>query len=223
MIRLDMSEYQGAGSVDRLLDKGEGNTNSLLIQIRQQPFSVVLLDEIEKSSPEVLNLLLQMLDEGQLTDSDGHAASFKSAIIIATSNAGSAEITAKVSAGENLESFERPLIDKLISEGRFKPELINRFDEIVLFRPLNFEETSQVAQLMLDSVNKQLASQNISVKLTADALEKVVKAGYDPQFGARPMRRVIQRMVEDAVAKRVLSGQAVVGTEITLSAQDLAE
>lgn len=222
MIRLDMSEFQQAADVSRLLDAGEGNTNSLLIQIRQQPFSVVLLDEIEKSNSGVMNLLLQLLDEGQLSDSEGHAASFKNAIIIATSNAGSAEITARVAGGEKLDDYERPLIDKLISDGLFKPELINRFDETVLFRPLNMAEMSQVAKLMLAEVNKTLSTQNISVNLTDKALAKVVEAGYDPQFGARPMRRVIQRMVEDAVAKKVLSGQAQPGAVITLDVGDLA-
>lgn len=223
MIRLDMSEFQQTGDVTRLLDTGEGNTNSLLIQIRQQPFSVVLLDEIEKSNPGVMNLLLQLLDEGQLTDSDGHPASFKNAVIIATSNAGSAEITARVSSGEKLDDYERPLIDKLIAEGIFKPELINRFDEVVLFRPLDMAEMGQVAQLMLGEVNKTLAAKNISVQLTDAALQKVVEAGYDPQFGARPMRRVIQRMVEDAVAKKVLSGEADAGTKIVLDVNDLAQ
>lgn len=222
MIRLDMSEYQQPTDVSRLIDAGEGNTNSLLLQIRQQPFSVVLLDEIEKSNPGVLNLLLQLLDEGQLTDQDGHAASFKNAIIIATSNAGSADITARVAAGETLDGYERPLIDKLIGEGLFKPELINRFDEVVLFRPLNESEMGQVANLMLAEVNKALANQNILIQLTEAALQKVVHAGYDPQFGARPMRRVIQRMVEDSVAKKVLSGEATPGSVITLDVNDLS-
>lgn len=221
MIRLDMSEYQQASDVSRLLDVGSGNTNSLLLQIRQQPFSVVLLDEIEKSNPGVLNLLLQLLDEGQLTDSEGHPASFKNSIIIATSNAGSAEITSQVVAGGTLEDYERPLIDKLIGQGLFRPELINRFDDVVLFRPLNQAEMSQVAKLMLAEVNRTLANQNITVQLTEPALAKVVSAGYDPQFGARPMRRVIQRMVEDSVAKKVLAGQAQPGSLITLDVNDL--
>ena len=153
MIRLDMSEYQQAEDVSRLLNDGsEGE--SLILAIRKQPFSVVLLDEIEKAHPNILNLLLQMLDEGKLTDNNGKPASFASAIIIATSNAGSAQITEQVVTGKNLEEFERPFIDQLIASNQFKPELINRFDEIVLFRPLNQEELNQVAVLMIKEVNE---------------------------------------------------------------------
>lgn len=221
MIRLDMTEYQQEQDVSRLLDSGKAS-ESLILSIREQPFSVVLLDEVEKAHPNILNLLLQMLDEGQLTDQQGRPASFKNAIIIATSNAGSADIVQRISAGDNLQNFERPLIDKLIAEGEFKAELVNRFDEIVLFRPLDQQELSRVAVLMLAEVNKTLSNQNVQVQLTEAALLAVVKAGYDPQFGARPMRRVIQKMVEDAVASRILSGQAQPGTTITLDEKDLS-
>ncbi|PJE65362.1 Clp protease [Candidatus Saccharibacteria bacterium CG10_big_fil_rev_8_21_14_0_10_47_8] len=222
MIRLDMTEYQSAEDVGRLLDGGGANDKSLMLAIREQPFSVVLLDEIEKAHPNVLNLLLQMLDEGQLTDQTGKPASFKNAIIITTSNAGSAEITERIAAGDGLETFERPLINKLISQGQFKPELINRFDEIVLFRPLSQAELAQVAGLMLAEVNKTLSNQNVKVELTQAALDAVVKAGYDPQFGARPMRRVIQKMVEDTIATRLLSNQAQAGSTIVLDDKDLS-
>jgi ATP-dependent Clp protease ATP-binding subunit ClpC len=222
MIRLDMSEYQQGDDVERLLEAGGNNTKSLILQIREQPFSVLLLDEVEKAHPNILNLLLQLLDEGQLSDAQGHVTSFKNAIIIATSNAGAVEITQRVGAGDALETFERPLIEKLINEGEFKPELINRFDEIVLFRPLNKEELGQVASLMLSEVNKTLANQNITVKLTDAALAKVVEAGYDPEFGARPMRRALQKMVEDAVAKKLLSKEAESGSIITLDVNDLS-
>ena len=163
-----------------------------------------------------------MLDEGQLTDQTGKPASFKNAIIITTSNAGSAEITERIAAGDGLETFERPLINKLISQGQFKPELINRFDEIVLFRPLSQAELAQVAGLMLAEVNKTLSNQNVKVELTQAALDAVVKAGYDPQFGARPMRRVIQKMVEDTIATRLLSNQAQAGSTIVLDDKDLS-
>lgn len=221
MIRLDMSEYQQAGDVSRLLATGGQQTNSLLMSIRKQPFSVVLLDEVEKAHPNILNLLLQMLDEGQLTDEQGKPASFRSAIIIATSNAGAPDITARVKSGEPLDSFERTLIDKLISSGQFRPELINRFDEVVLFRPLNESELTQVAQLMLGEVNHTLAAQNISVKLTPEALQQIARAGYDPEFGARPMRRMIQKTVENAVAVKILGGNAQAGSVITLDVSDL--
>jgi len=222
MIRLDMSEYQRPEDVTRLLAVGGQNDNSLLLAIRQQPFSVVLLDEVEKAHPNILNLLLQMLDEGQLTDAQGRPASFRSSIIIATSNAGAADIAARVKEGGTLDDFERPLIDKLISNGQFKPELVNRFDEVVLFRPLNEEELSLVAQVMLRGVNKTLATQQLTVVLTPEALKQIVHQGYDPEFGARPMRRIIQKTVENAIAVKILRGETQPGSTITLDVNDLA-
>ena len=221
MIRLDMSEYQRPEDVTRLLDDGASSTMSLILAIRKQPFAVVLLDEIEKAHPNVLNLLLQLLDEGQLTDQSGKPASFKSAIVIATSNAGSQDIIARISAGEDMMTFERPLIDKLIASGQFKPELINRFDDVVLFRPLNEGELTQVARLMIGEVNKNLAKQNIIVELTEEALAAISKAGYDPQFGARPMRHIIQRTVEDVAATRILQGKVMPGSTMTLTLDDI--
>jgi ATP-dependent Clp protease ATP-binding subunit ClpC len=220
MIRLDMSEYQQATDVGRILATG-AESDSLLLNIRKQPFSVVLLDEIEKAHSGVLNLLLQLLDEGQLTDVNGNAASFRNSIIIVTSNAGANDIIARINQKLPLEEFERPLIDKLISAGVFRPELVNRFDEVVLFRPLTQAELGQVAKLMLGEVNRNLAHQSISVELTQAALDDLVRQGYDPQFGSRPMRRVIQRTVEDAVAKKILEGQATPGSKISLDLADL--
>jgi ATP-dependent Clp protease ATP-binding subunit ClpA len=221
MIRLDMSEYQQPDSVNRLLSVGEGETKSLLMAVRQQPFTVVLLDEIEKAHPNVLNLLLQMLDEGQLTDMHGRAASFKDAIVIATSNAGAQSIRERVERGEALESFEREFTDELINGGQFKPELLNRFDEIVLFRPLNQEELAQVVSLMMKDVNQTLSAQNISVELTQAAVQKIVEAGYDPRLGARPMRRALQRAVEDGIAGRILRGEMQPGDHAILDVGDL--
>ena len=220
MVRLDMSEYQQAEDVSRMLADGK-ESEGLLLAIRKQPFSVVLLDEIEKAHSSVLNLLLQMLDEGQLTDTNGQAASFRNAIIIVTSNAGANDIIERINQNQPLEEFERPLIDKLIAQGVFRPELVNRFDEVVLFRPLNQNELGQVALLMLAEVNRNLANQNISVELTKPALDSMVEQGYDPQFGSRPMRRVIQRTVEDAVAQKILSGQASPGSKIILDLPDI--
>jgi ATP-dependent Clp protease ATP-binding subunit ClpC len=190
--------------------------------VRQQPFSVVLLDEIEKAHPNVLNLLLQLFDEGQLTDSGGRAVSFKDCIIIVTSNAGANTIRERVQKGESLESFQSQFVDELIHSGQFKPELLNRFDEIVLFRPLTPPELAQVVGLMLGEINQTLANQNISVALTAAAIERIVSAGYDPRLGARPMRRTLQRAVEDTVAQKILKGEAHPGDHITLDAPDLA-
>lgn len=222
MIRLDMSEYQQPDDVQRLLATGQQESNSLLMSVRRQPFSVVLLDEIEKAHPNILNLLLQLLDEGQLTDSSGRPASFRDCVIIATSNAGAQTIRERIARGENLESFASEFTDQLIQNGQFKPELLNRFDEMVLFRPLNPDELGQVVQLMLGEVNQTLANQNISVELTAAGIAKIVERGNDPRLGARPMRRALQKAVEDTIAQKILRGEAQPGSHIVLDAPDLA-
>lgn len=221
MVRLDMSEYQQASDVSRLLADGRGQAGSLIMAVREQPFSVILLDEIEKAHPNILNLLLQLLDEGQLTDSAGRPASFKDCIIIATSNAGANAIRDHVAKGEDLESFEAAFTDELISSNQFRPELLNRFDEIVLFRPLKPEELVQVVSLMMKEVNKNLAAQKISVELTPAAAQKIVEVGNDPRLGARPMRRTLQHAVEDLVANKILSGEVKPGAKINLDAADL--
>jgi ATP-dependent Clp protease ATP-binding subunit ClpC len=222
MVRLDMSEYQQAEDVSRLLSDGQNETKSLIMAVREQPFSVVLLDEIEKAHTNILNLLLQLLDEGQLTDTSGKTVSFKDCIIIATSNAGAQAIRDRIQKGEALESFQSEFTDDLINSGQFKPELLNRFDEIVLFRPLNATELAQVVGLMMGEINQTLANQNISVQLTQAAIEKIVAAGYDPRLGARPMRRTLQRAVEDTVAQKILRGEAKPGDSVQLDAADLA-
>lgn len=222
MVRLDMSEYQQPDDVRRLLSNGQEESNSLILAVRKQPFTVVLLDEIEKAHPNILNLLLQMLDEGELTDTGGRVASFKDCIIICTSNAGADSIRQRIEQGQELESFEREFTDQLINSGQFKPELLNRFDEIVLFRPLKPDELAQVVQLMVNGINKTLATQNISVELTHEAIMKIVEVGNDPRLGARPMRRMLQRAVEDGLANRILTGQTQAGDHIQLDVADLA-
>lgn len=223
MIRLDMSEYQQAEDVARLLSDGTSETNSLILSVRQQPFGVVLLDEIEKAHPNILNLLLQLLDEGQLTDTGGRMASFKDCVIICTSNAGADTIRERVLSGAELsESFETELTDQLIGSGTFKPELLNRYDEIVLFRPLNQDELLQIVALMMNEVNATLTAQNISVELTEAAARRIVAVGYDPRLGARPMRRTLQRAVEDVMAQKILKGEAAPGSHTVLDTPDLA-
>jgi ATP-dependent Clp protease ATP-binding subunit ClpC len=221
MIRLDMSEYQQPDDVQRLLATGQAENKSLLMSVRQQPFSVVLLDEIEKAHSNVLNLMLQLLDEGQLTDLSGRVASFKDCVIIATSNAGANTIREHITAGESLESFAAGLTDELISSGQFRPELLNRFDEMVLFRPLNESELGQVVGLMVGEVNATLTNQNISIELTPAAIQKIVTEGNDPRLGARPMRRALQRIVENTLAQKILKGEAKPGDHIVLGESDL--
>jgi ATP-dependent Clp protease ATP-binding subunit ClpC len=221
MIRLDMNEYVQPSDVTRLIADGANDPHSLAAQVSKQPFSVVLLDELEKAHPDVLNTLLQLLDEGVLRDINNRSVSFKDAIIIATSNAGADKIRAHIEAGEQLEQFEQPFIDELINSRIFLPEFLNRFDEIVVFRPLTKQELLQVVDLILASINKNMALQKITVAVADDAKGILVDAGYDPRLGARPLRRVVQRTVESLVAKQMLGGQVMPGQTIQITAQDV--
>ncbi|MCX6728359.1 MAG: ATP-dependent Clp protease ATP-binding subunit [Candidatus Saccharibacteria bacterium] len=217
IIRVDMNEYVGADDVNRLIADGADNANSLTARVMKQPFSVVLLDEIEKAHTNVMSTLLQMLDEGILRDIKNREVSFRDAIIVATSNAGADRIREYIDRGYDIQQFEDKFVDELISSNQFRPEFLNRFDEIVMFRPLNKSELLKVVDLMINSVNKTLALQKVSVKVADDAKEYLVEAGYDPRLGARPMRRVVQRAVENTVAKQMLSGTVEPGSVIEIS------
>lgn len=221
LIRVDLNEYSQASDVTRLLEIGSENTNSLTAQISKQPFSVVLLDEIEKAHPNVLNVLLQLLDEGMLRDSQNKPVSFRDAIIIATSNAGADKIREHIAVGEQLEQFEGSFIDGLIDSNVFRPEFINRFDETVLFRPLSINELKQVVDLILIGINKTLAAQKVSVQLTDAAKGFLAETGYDPRLGARPLRRVTQRSIENIMAQKLLSGSVQPGTVVQLDVAEL--
>lgn len=217
MIRLDLNEYVRAEDVSRLIADGADDPTSLTAQAMKQPFSVVLLDEIEKAHPQVLTTLLQLLDEGILRDIKNREISFRDAIIIATSNAGADRIREYIQRGYKLKDFESQFIDELISSNQFKPEFLNRFDEIVVFRPLEKPELVQVVDLILTGINKQMALQKVTVHVADDAKELLVERGYDPRLGARPMRRIVQRAVENLVAKLMLSGEVVPGTVIEIT------
>lgn len=217
VIRLDMNEFVTSADVARLIADGTQDPHSLTAQVMKQPFSVVLLDEIEKADSAVLSTLLQLLDEGILRDARGREVSFRDTIVIATSNAGAQRIQEYIQRGYQLEQFEQPFIDELINSHVFHPEFLNRFDEIVVFRPLEKNELLQVVDLILVSVNKNLATQKITVVVADDAKQYLVDVGYDPRLGARPMRRVVQRAVESTVAKLVLSRQVLPGQTIELT------
>ena len=221
LIRLDLNEYVRSEDVSRLIADPAKDSHSLTAQVSRKPFSVILLDEIEKAHPEVLNTLLQVLDEGMLRDINNREVSFRDAVIIATSNAGADKIRAHIEAGEQLEQFEQQFLDELINSNIFRPEFLNRFDETVLFRPLTKEELLQVVDIILSGVNKTLAAQKLTVQVADDAKRLLVDAGYDPRLGARPMRRVVQRTVENIVSNQVLSQQAVPGSTIQVAAADV--
>lgn len=222
MVRIDLNEYVRPEDVTRLIADGADDPSSLTAQVMKQPFSVVLLDEIEKAAPEVLATLLQMLDEGILRDVRNREVSFRDAIIIATSNAGADRIREYIERGYQVEQFEQQFIDELISSNQFRPEFLNRFDEIVVFRPFKKEELIQVLNLILVSVNKTLEPQKVSVEVDDEAKQILVDKGYDPRLGARPMRRVVQKAVENTVAKQMLSGAVNPGDVIHITGNQVA-
>lgn len=221
IIRLDMNEFVSANDVARLIQDGASDALSLTAQVMKQPFSVVLLDEIEKAHPSVLTTLLQVLDEGILRDSKNREISFRDTIIIATSNAGANEIREKISVGANISELKEEIINKLISSGEFKPEFLNRFDEICLFKPLSKEDLLGVLDLIIASTNKTLAPQKISVTVTDEAKQILIERGYDPKMGARPMRRIVQKTVENITANAILSGDTGAGSTLTITPNDI--
>lgn len=205
MIRIDMSEFQDKSSIYRLIGQpGQKGSGILTEAVRQQPFSLVLLDEMEKADPDVLNLFLQVFDDGRLTDSVGRVIDFTNTIIISTSNAGTAYVQQRMAEGGSVEDIRQELISKELKQ-YYRPEFLNRFDGIVLFRSLNKAEIKQIASLMLKRVATDLESRGVSLVVEEAALETLADIGFDPNFGARPMRRAIQDNVENQLAELILS------------------
>lgn len=221
LIRLDLNEFVRPGDVARLIADGANDPLSLTAQIQKQPFSVVLLDEIEKAHPQVLTTLLQLLDEGILRDEKNREISFRDCLVIATSNAGADRIREYIERGYQLEQFEQTFVNELINANIFRPEFLNRFDEIVLFRPLEKTELLQVIDLILAGINKTLEPQKIQVAVEPEGKQLLVDAGYDPRLGARPMRRVVQRAVENTVAKQLLAGTVAPGSTTIITAEQI--
>lgn len=208
MLRFDMSEYQGPTAVERMIGSSfSQQAGAITTAVRENPFSLLLLDEIEKADANVLNLFLQVLDEGWLTDAFGRRVNFRNLIIIATSNASAELIRQMVGQGANLLSSKQKILDYIQQNGIFKPEFLNRFDGIVLFRPLSEQDVLKISELMLDGLAKRLEEQNILFKPNRQLIEKVASLGFEPTSGARAMRRVIQDKVEDLIAKKMLSGE----------------
>jgi ATP-dependent Clp protease ATP-binding subunit ClpC len=223
MIRVDMNQFVSPDDVNRLITPMLGEQLGFLGQVRRRPFSVILLDEIEKAHRNVVNLLLQTLDEGVMKDSDNKPVSFKDAIIIATSNAGADEIRRLIDEGKDVTKLQEDLVNTVIERNIFAPEFVNRFDEVVVFRPLNQEELVRVIDLIITGINKTLDSQKVHVELSEPAKKWLVEKGYDAKLGARPMRRVVQRYVENILAKRLLQQEAASGSKIKLDVKDFEE
>lgn len=203
MIRLDMSEYQQPDSVNKMIG-GNGEAGYLTEAVRQKPFSLVLLDELEKAHPDILNLFLQVFDDGRLTDAQGRTIDFSNTIIIATSNAGALYIREQVKAGADLGAIRQWVMDNELVKV-MRPELINRFDGVVVFRPLNIEDMQAIARLQLNKIGRQLADKNINFQVSDQGLIYLAKAGFDPEYGARPLKRLLQDTINNTLAENLLA------------------
>ena len=186
---------------------GYDEAGQLTEQVRRQPYSLILLDEVEKAHPDVLNLFLQIMEDGRLTDAQGRTVSFKDTLIIMTSNAGTGNVEASVGFAASQQGKNQSVLDQL--DNYFKPEFMNRFDGIIEFQPLTKEELIQIVDHMLTSMNKLLKGQKISIAIDDQVKEALVKLGYDPKLGARPLRRVIQEQIENQVADLYLKDPSI--------------
>jgi ATP-dependent Clp protease ATP-binding subunit ClpB len=225
MTRIDMSEYQEKHAVSRLVGAPPGYVGydeggQLTEAVRQRPYSVVLLDEIEKAHPDTFNILLQVLDEGRLTDNKGRVADFKNTIIIMTSNIGSSIIEDKFTAIPDVNNATEAAKAEVLGllKQTVRPEFINRIDDIVLFTPLGQSEIQKIVSLQLNWVKKLVGEQNITLDATQEAIELLSEKGFDPQFGARPVKRVIQKLVLNQLSKEILSGKVTTNSTILLDA-----
>ena len=224
MIRIDMSEYMEKHSVSRLIGAPPGYVGyeeggQLTEQVRRHPYSVILFDEIEKAHPDVFNVLLQILEDGRLTDGKGRTVDFRNTVLVMTSNVGSAAIYEL--AGNDPEAARKEAMEAL--RAAFRPEFINRIDEIVIFNPLGKEQLGRIVQLLLKSVEKLLAERHIALELTPAAQELILREGYDPAYGARPLRRTIQRMIQDPLALQILEGKVLPGQRIRVDRDPTGE
>ncbi|MCX6738345.1 MAG: ATP-dependent Clp protease ATP-binding subunit [Candidatus Parcubacteria bacterium] len=218
MIRLDMSEFQSQEDIPRLMGSS-GEEGLLTTPVREDPFSLVLLDEIEKAHPNILNLFLQVLDDGHITDGLGRKVDFKNTIIIATSNAGYEVILDALRNNLDFSVVKEKLLNRLFDEKTFRPEFINRFDAVVLFKPLTKENLLDIAQLMLKSIQQGLIEKNIEFIITEELKEKIVELGYDITFGARNLKRVIQDNVENVLAEALLKDEVKKGDRIQIDSK----
>ncbi len=225
MVRIDMSEYMEKFSVSRLIGAPPGYVGyeegvQLTEAVRRKPYSVVLFDEIEKAHPDVFNVLLQVLDDGRVTDSQGRTVDFKNTILIMTSNIGSAYLLDGIDeSGEIKEAAAELVMNDLRSS--FRPEFLNRLDEIILFKPLTKENIGHIIDLLTDDLNARLASQEVRIELTGQAKSYITEQGYDPVYGARPLKRFLQKHVETLAARKILSGQVTPGDVIVIDTESV--
>ena len=224
MVRIDMSEYMEKYSVSKLIGAPPGYVGyeeggQLTEAVRRKPYSVVLFDEIEKAHPDVFNVLLQVLDDGRITDSQGRTVDFKNTILIMTSNIGSPYLLDGIDEnGEIKPEAQSQVMDDL--RGHFRPEFLNRLDEIIMFKPLTKSNIGKIVDLMVGELDKRLADQELSLELTDAAKDQVIENGYDPVYGARPLKRYLQKYVETLAARKILSGDVHAGDTLVLDVQN---
>ncbi len=232
LIRLDMSEFKEEHSIAKLIGAPPGYVGyeeggKLTEAVRRRPYSVILLDEIEKAHPRVFDLFLQVLDDGRLTDSQGRTVNFRNTVIIMTSNIGSQYLTLiPVDAPEDVIEKEFEIAKKRVLEevkNYFRPEFLNRIDEIIVFKPLFKKDVIQIIDLMVNALNKRLYDKNIKVELTDKAKEVLMKLGYDPLYGARPMRRAIQKYLETPLSEKILRREVKEGDTVIVDADETGE
>ena len=224
MVRIDMSEYMEKFSVSRLIGAPPGYVGyeeggQLTEAVRRKPYSVVLFDEVEKAHPDVFNVLLQVLDDGRITDSQGRTVDFKNTILILTSNLGSEYLLNGIRPDGSVDDAARAQVDALLRRS-FRPEFLNRLDEVVFYKPLTKANVTKIIDLQIASLNRRLEHQQLTCVLTDEAKAAIVDAAYDPQYGARPLRRYVQHTVETLLSKKILRGEVTPGQTITVDAQD---
>ena len=226
MVRIDMSEYMERHAVARLIGAPPGYVGyeeggQLTEQVRRRPYAVILFDEIEKAHPEVFNILLQIMDDGRLTDGKGRTVDFRNTVIIMTSNIGSAYLQAEsLHTPEDFEQARKQVMNAL--QAHFKPEFLNRVDDIILFNPLGKEQLSKIVELRLEDLRRLLAERKISLELTDSAKELLFTEGYDPNYGARPLKRAIQKLIQDPLALKILDGEILHGDHVVVDADKRA-
>jgi ATP-dependent Clp protease ATP-binding subunit ClpB len=222
MVRIDMSEFMEKHSVARLVGAPPGYVGYeeggyLTEAVRRKPYSVILLDEVEKAHPDVFNILLQVLDDGRLTDGHGRTVDFRNTVIVMTSNLGS-NVIQELAGEENYDEMKSAVMD--IVGQHFRPEFINRVDDVVVFHPLQRDQIHAIAQIQLIGLKQRLLEHDMGFEITAEALDKIAEAGFDPVYGARPLKRVIQQQIENELAQNLLSGHFKAGDVIKIDLKD---
>ena len=223
MVRIDMSEYMEKFSVSRLIGAPPGYVGydeggQLTEAVRRKPYCVVLLDEVEKAHPDVFNILLQVLDDGRITDSQGRTVDFKNTIIIMTSNLGSQFLLEGIENGQITQEARDGVMQLLRSQ--FRPEFINRIDDIVFYKPLEQQEIRSIVSLMLKGLKARLAAREITIELTDAAIDAIAEAGFDPVYGARPLKRYMQSRLETMLARAMVAGEVLPGQQVVVDCEN---